>query len=270
MALIPITSSVNPDTGTPINSFTVAANATLEGVVLRKRMCAGAYSYNVENEALTVPNGNITTITVPNYNDDARTGGLSAAPSNATTMTLTGLSQIITNLYWYVGQKVQVFNATGNNNVPENGVITSLPTAFSAVISFTSSYTSDATTGYQLLNRPQTIRNAVLKIKSSTQAATTLHQGDGFSVFENIITLNNAYQGNDKVTTISYEYYDTIAYNLVYDVPVYVSNTKGSINLGGYDVIVWNEGILAQSFEFWVTTGTANGVVHALITDTDV
>jgi len=185
-------------------------------------------------------------------------------------MTLTGLSQIITNLYWYVGQKVQVFNATGNNNVPENGVITSLPTAFSAVISFTSSYTSDATTGYQLLNRPQTIRNGVLKIKSSTQAETTLHQGDGFSVSENIITLNNAYQGTGKVTTISYDYYDTIAYNLVYDVPVYISNTTGSINLGGYDIVVWNEGILAQSFEFWVTTGKANGVVHALITDTDV
>jgi len=45
------------------------------------------------------------------------------------------------------------------------------------------------------------------------------------------------------------------------------SNTKGVITMDGLNLIIWNEGILAQEVKAWVTSGTANGVVQALITD---
>jgi len=37
--------------------------------------------------------------------------------------------------------------------------------------------------------------------------------------------------------------------------------------MDGSNLIVWNEGILAQEVKAWATTGTANGVIEALITD---
>ena len=73
--------------------------------------------------------------------------------------------------------------------------------------------------------------------------------------------------GTGKVATISYTYYDTTAANLIYDTPVYPSNCRGVLTQNGTNVILWNEGILAQSPKFFATTGTVNGVIEALITD---
>jgi len=187
MALIPMTTTVNTQTGAPINSFTVTVNATLEGVVLRKRMCAGAYKYTEFPLGLTIADGSQTTATIP-----------------------------------------------GASPTPISG------------------------------------QGATIAVESSSVTATTLLEGLDFSITGKTITFTTPYLGASKVTTITYDYYDTDPDNLVYDVPVYPSNTKGTITVQDYQMIVWNEGILAQSFEFWTTTGTANGVVHALITDTDV
>jgi len=265
MALVTPITTVNPVTGAPIYTITVASGDLIQGIALRRHMCSGAYNYNVKNESLTVANGSISSITVPNYNTAVRTAGATAAPTAATTVALTGLTA--NDGSWYIGQKVQVFNATGSNNVAANATITALPATTAATMAMDGAYTSTATTAYQLLVRPQTIRNATLSIESTTEAATTLSEGPGFTVFENILTLINPYTGNDKVTTISYEYFDTIPTNLVYDVPVYPSNTMGTMTMATVDVILWNEGILAQSFKFWDTSGTLNGVVSNIITD---
>ena len=40
-----------------------------------------------------------------------------------------------------------------------------------------------------------------------------------------------------------------------------------SLTIDGLKLVVWNEGILAQEVKSWATSGTANGVVQALITD---
>jgi hypothetical protein len=37
--------------------------------------------------------------------------------------------------------------------------------------------------------------------------------------------------------------------------------------MDGLNLIVWNEGILAQEVKAWADTATANGVIEALITD---
>lgn len=73
--------------------------------------------------------------------------------------------------------------------------------------------------------------------------------------------------GTGKVATISYTYYDTVAANLIYETLVYPSNCRGVLTQASTNVILWNEGILAQSPKFFATTGTVNGVIEALITD---
>ena len=92
-------------------------------------------------------------------------------------------------------------------------------------------------------------------------------EGVNFIIDGYTLTFPDDFVGTNKVATISYTYYDPSAVNLVYDVPVYPSNTKAVITMDGLNLIIWNEGILAQEVKAWVTSGTANGVVLALITD---
>ena len=37
--------------------------------------------------------------------------------------------------------------------------------------------------------------------------------------------------------------------------------------MDGLNIILWNEGILAQELKAWADTAVANGVIEALITD---
>ena len=110
-------------------------------------------------------------------------------------------------------------------------------------------------------------KGATMTIESSTITSTTYTEGIDFTLSGKTITFTTPYTGNNKVTTITFDYYDTDAANLVYDVPVYASNTMGTMTMGGVDIILWNEGILAQSVHCWLTTGTVNGVISALFTD---
>lgn len=110
-------------------------------------------------------------------------------------------------------------------------------------------------------------KGATMTVESSTVAAATLIEGVGFTISGKTITFTTPYLGDTKVTTITYDYYDTNAANLVYDTPVYASNTMGTMTMDGVDIILWNEGILAQNVHCWLTTGTVNGVISALFTD---
>jgi hypothetical protein len=92
-------------------------------------------------------------------------------------------------------------------------------------------------------------------------------EGTNFSLAGYTITFIPNFIGTSKVATISYTYYDVTSANLAYNTPVYPSNCRGVLTQSGTNVIVWNEGILAQSPKFFATTGTVNGVIEALITD---
>jgi len=80
-----------------------------------------------------------------------------------------------------------------------------------------------------------------------------------------VLTFTNPYTGTNKVTTITFDYYDSDAANLSYDTKVFPDNCRATVNLGGYDMIVWNNGIHSQDIKAGVTAGTANGVVEALV-----
>ena len=179
-----MTTTVNPQTGAPINTFAVTAGDIIKAVVLRTKMCAGAYMYTQEALSLTVADGSQTTATIP-----------------------------------------------GGDPTPITG------------------------------------RGATMTVESSTVTAAKFIEGIDFTLSGKTITFTTAYTGTGKITTITYDYYDADGANLTYDVPVYPSNTKGVITMDDLNVILWNEGILAQEVKAWVTAGTANGVIKALITD---
>jgi len=82
-----------------------------------------------------------------------------------------------------------------------------------------------------------------------------------------VITFTNAYTGNNKVTTITFDYYDSNAANLSYDTKVFPDNCRATANLDGYDIILWNNGLQSQEVKAGVTSGTVNAVIEALITD---
>tara|TARA_B100000902_G_scaffold391617_1_gene442573 strand:- start:13 stop:588 length:576 start_codon:yes stop_codon:yes gene_type:complete len=82
-----------------------------------------------------------------------------------------------------------------------------------------------------------------------------------------VITFTNAYTGSNKVTTITFDYYDSNATNLSYDTKVFPDNCRATANLDGYDIILWNNGLQSQEVKAGVTAGTVNAVVEALITD---
>ena len=178
------TTTVNTQTGAPINTFSIGVNDTIKSVVLRTKMCAGAYMYTQEGLSLTIADGSQATATIPG----------------------------------------------------------SAPTPIAG-------------------------KGATMTVESSTIDATTYIEGIDFTLSAKTITFTTPYTGTGKTTTITYDYYDTDVANLNYDVSVYPSNTKGVITMDGLNLIVWNEGILAQEVKAWVDAGTANGVVQALITD---
>ena len=60
-----MTTTVNTQTGTPINTFSIGNTDTIKAVVLRTKMCAGAYMYTQENLSLTIADGSQTTATIP-------------------------------------------------------------------------------------------------------------------------------------------------------------------------------------------------------------
>lgn len=189
MAKVLMTTTVNAQTGAPINTFSVTSGDIIKAVVLRKKMCAGAYQTRQVDLALTVPDGTQTTFNIPNSNPEPITD-INIRP--AATMTV----------------------QQGAGVEEENWV-----------------------------------------------------EGVNFIIDGYTLTFPGDFVGTNKVATISYTYYDPTAANLNYDVPVYPSNTKGIITMDSLDLILWNEGILAQEVKAWTTSGTANGVIEALITD---
>ena len=189
MAKVTMTTTVNTQTGAPINTFAVTANDIIKAVVLRTKMCAGAYKYNDFTLSLTVADGSQATATIP-------------AP----------------------------------NPIPINNI--NIRPAATMVVQ----------------------QGAGVEEENWVEGVNFIIDGRTLTFVDNFI-------GTDKVATISYTYYDPTAANLTYDVPVYPSNTKGVITMDGLNLIVWNEGILAQEVKAWATTGTANGVIEALITD---
>ena len=189
MAKVTMTTTVNPQTGAPINTFTVTAGDVIKAVVLRTKLCAGAYQTREVNLSLTIPDGTQATFDIP-------------AP----------------------------------NPIPINNI--NIRPAATMVVQ----------------------QGAGVEEENWVEGVNFIIDGRTLTFVDNFI-------GTDKVATISYTYYDPTAANLAYDVPVYPSNTKGVITMDGLNLIVWNEGILAQEVKAWVTTGTANGVIEALITD---
>ncbi len=80
-----------------------------------------------------------------------------------------------------------------------------------------------------------------------------------------VLTFTNPYTGTNKVTTITFDYYDSNASNLSYDTKVFPDNCRATANLGGYDIILWNNGLMAQEVKAGVDAGTVNAVVEALV-----
>ena len=70
MAKVLMTTTVNAQTGAPINTFSVSSGDIIKAVVLRKKMCAGAYQVREVNLSLTVPDGTQTSFSIPNSNPE--------------------------------------------------------------------------------------------------------------------------------------------------------------------------------------------------------
>ena len=65
MAKVTMTTTVNPQTGAPINTFTVTAGDIIKAVVLRTKLCPGAYEIEDFSLALTIADGSQATATIP-------------------------------------------------------------------------------------------------------------------------------------------------------------------------------------------------------------
>jgi len=190
MAKVLMTTTVDVQTGAPVNTFAVSANDTIKAVVLRKYMSAGASQARITDLSLTVPDGTATSFTIPGANPKPISTG----------------------------------------------------------------------------NGPRAAATMVVQQGAGVEEESWV-EGINFTLSGSVITFLPNFIGTGKVATISYTYYDPTAANLVYDIPVYPSNTKGTITMDGLNIILWNEGILAQELKAWVTAGKANGVIEALITD---
>jgi len=191
MAKVLMTTTVNAQTGAPINTFAIGAADTIKAVVLRKKLCAGAFQVRQVDLALTVPDGVVTSFTIP---------GAPPTPISSDKQNIRPLATMVVK--------------QGAGAAEENWV-----------------------------------------------------ENVNFTIAGKVLTFIPDFIGIGKVATISYTYYDQTAANLSYDVPVYPSNTKGIVTIDGLNLIVWNEGILAQEVKSWTNSGTANGVIEALITD---
>ena len=55
MAKVTMTTTVNPQTGAPINTFAIGNGDTIKAVVLRPKLCAGSYKVRQVNLSLTIP-----------------------------------------------------------------------------------------------------------------------------------------------------------------------------------------------------------------------
>jgi len=80
-----------------------------------------------------------------------------------------------------------------------------------------------------------------------------------------VLTFPNNFVGTGKVTSITFDYYDSDAANLSYDTKVFPDNCRATANLDGYDIILWNNGLMAQEVKAGVDAGTVNAVVEALV-----
>ncbi len=190
MAIRTITTTVDPLNGQTINTINgLVVGDTIIGTVLRKNMCVGAFFYQQATFSLTVPNGSVTSFTIPNT-------GAAGLPPIDTTLLIGSITMVADGNAWVEGNQ---FTATGTGN--------------------------------------------------------------------RVLTFSPAYTGTSKVTTITFDYYDTTVANLSFDTKVFPDNCRATVNLGGYDMIVWNNGIHSQDIKAGVTAGTANAVVEAIITD---
>ncbi len=190
MAIRTITTTVDPLNGQTINTINgLIAADTIIGTVIRKNMCVGAYKHVQQTFSLSIPNGTVTSFTIPN------TGAAGLPPADTTLLPGT-ITMVADGENWVEGNQ---FTASGTGN--------------------------------------------------------------------RVLTFSPAYTGSSKVTTITFDYYNTNAAELVYDTKVFPDNCRGVANLGGYDIILWNTGIHAQDVKAGVTSGTVNAVVEALITD---
>ena len=98
----------------------------------------------------------------------------------------------------------------------------------------------------------------------------TWYEGVDFTIGgtgNRVLTFTSAYTGTNKVTTITFDYYDSNASNLVYDTKVFPDNCRAVANLDGYDIILWNNGLMSQEVKAGVDAGTVNAVVEALIVE---
>lgn len=98
----------------------------------------------------------------------------------------------------------------------------------------------------------------------------TWYEGVDFTIGgtgNRVLTFTSAYTGTNKVTTITFDYYDSNANNLVYDTKVFPDNCRAVANLDGYDIILWNNGLMSQEVKAGVDTGTVNAVVEALVVE---
>ena len=82
-----------------------------------------------------------------------------------------------------------------------------------------------------------------------------------------VLTFPNNFVGTGKVTSITFDYYDSDAANLSYDTKVFPDNCRATARLDGYDIILWNNGLMAQEVKAAVDAGTVNAVVEALIVE---
>ena len=80
-----------------------------------------------------------------------------------------------------------------------------------------------------------------------------------------VLTFPNNFVGTGKVTSITFDYYDSDAANLSYDTKVFPDNCRATARLDGYDIILWNNGLMAQEVKAAVDAGTVNAVVEALV-----
>ena len=98
MAKITMTTTVNTQTGAPINTFAIGVNDIIKSVVLRPKMCGGAYMYTQEALALTVADGSQATATIPGSDPTPIAGRGATMTVESSTITATtyteGLSLI--------------------------------------------------------------------------------------------------------------------------------------------------------------------------------
>ena len=80
-----------------------------------------------------------------------------------------------------------------------------------------------------------------------------------------VLTFPNNFVGTGKVASITFDYYDSDAANLSYDTKVFPDNCRATARLDGYDIILWNNGLMAQEVKAAVDAGTVNAVVEALV-----